>query len=106
QGAVEAGVLDKAAAYGGGDGGHIADVLHHGGDGDGGHDKDGGQVKFGQEEGLDAHRGGGGQAGEVDEGHHVAGGVQGGGPHGVGDQGHHVGAHHPQQDGDDLHHAL
>ena len=81
-------------------------MLHHGGNGDGGHDKDGGQVKFGQEEGLDAHRGGGGQAGEVDEGHHIAGGVQGGGAHGVGDQGHHVGAHHPQQDGDDLHHAL
>ena len=34
------------------------------------------------------------------------GGIHRGGAHGVGDQGHDVGAHHAQQDGDDLYHAL
>ena len=37
EGAVEAGVLQKVLAHSGGDGGHIADVFHHGGDGDGSH---------------------------------------------------------------------
>ena len=88
---MQAGLLDEVLPHGGGDGGHVADVLHHGGDGDGGHDQDGGKVKLGQDEGLDAHRAGGGHPGEI----HLSGG-----------QGHGVGRQHPQQDGDDLHHAL
>ena len=56
EGAVQAGVCDEVRAGGGGDGGHIADVLHHGGDGDGSHDQDGGQVKLGDDELLQAHK--------------------------------------------------
>ena len=111
EGAVQAGVFDEVLAHGGGDGGHIADVLHHGGDGDGGHDQDGGQVKLGHraaevgEEGLEAQDAGVGQAGEVHQGHNIARRIQGGGAQGVGDDGHDVRAHHAQQDGDDLDHA-
>ena len=74
-----------------GDGGHVADVLHHGGDGDGGHDQDGGQVKLGDDKLLQAHKVGLAYLSEI----HLAG-----------DEGHNVAAHHTQQDGDDLHHAL
>ena len=45
----------KFSPHGGGDGGHVADVLHHGGQGDGGHDQDGGDVKLGHLEGGQAH---------------------------------------------------
>ena len=81
-------------------------MLHHGGNGDGSHDKDGGQVKLGDDKGLNAHQLSTHHTGVVDEGDDVAGGVQGGGPQGVGDKGHHIGPHHAQQDGDDLDHAL
>ena len=50
QGAVQTGIGDEILAGGGGDGGHIADMLHHGGDGDGSHDQDGGQVELGYDE--------------------------------------------------------
>ena len=62
QGAVQAGVLDEVLANGGGDGGHIADVLHHGGNGDGGHHQDGGNIEFGDaaskigDEGLESQQ--------------------------------------------------
>ena len=103
QGAVQAGVLDEVLPHGSGDGGHVADVLHHGGDGDGGHDQDGGQVKLGHaagevlQEGLEAQhgvfageQGAAGKAGEIDH---------------PGAQGDHIAADHAQQDGDDLDHA-
>ena len=111
EGAVEAGILDEIFAHGGGDGGHVPDMLHHGSDGDGGHDQDGGQVKFGHaaaefgDKGLEAQKLGLGHGGEVHEGDQLAGGVDGGGAHGVGGEGHQVGDHHAQQDGDDLDHA-
>ena len=88
---MQAGVSDEVLAGGGGDGGHVADVLHHGGDGDGGHHQDGGQVKLCQDEVLQAHEVGAADLGEV---------------HLSGDQGHDVAAYHTQQDGDDLDHAL
>ena len=47
QGAVQAGLLNEVLPHGGGDGGHVADVLHHGGQGDGGHHQDSGEVKLG-----------------------------------------------------------
>ena len=43
QGAVQAGVLDVVALTGGGDGGHVADVLDHGGQGQRDDGDDGGQ---------------------------------------------------------------
>ena len=66
-------------------------MLHHGGDGDGGHDQDRGQVKLGDDKLLQAHKVGLAYLGEI---------------HLTGDEGHNVAAHHTQQDGDDLHHAL
>ncbi len=54
EGAVQTGILDEVPAGGGGDGGDVADVLHHGGDGDGGHDEDGGDVELGDDELLQA----------------------------------------------------
>ena len=66
-------------------------MLHHGGDGDGRHDKDGGHVELGDDKLLQAHKVGAGHLGEV---------------HLTGDQRHDVRAYHAQQDGDDLDHAL
>ena len=77
-------------------------MLHHGGDGDGGHDQDGGQVKAGKLEGGQAQEGGAGHLGEVQDGATVRIGHA---AH-VHDEGHQIGAHNAQQDGDDLHHAL
>ena len=91
QGAVQAGALDEVLAAGGGDSGHITDVLHHGGDGDGGHDDDGGHIELGQDDLLQAHQLGLAHGGEV---------------HLMGENGHDVSAHNTQQDGDDLDHAL
>ena len=54
QGAVQAGIGDEVIAGGGGNGGDIADVLHHGSDGDGGHHQDGGNVELGDDELLEA----------------------------------------------------
>ena len=88
---MQAGILDEVLAGGGGDGGDVADVLHHGGDGDGGHHQDGGNVKLGDDEFLQAHKVGDGDLREV---------------HLMEDQRHDVAAHHTQQDGDDLDHAL
>ena len=94
---VKARVLDEVLTHGGGDGGHIANVLHHGGDGDGGHHQDGGDVKLGDaaaevgDEGLEAHPAGSGHAGKI---------------HLSGNQGHNVGTHHAQQNGDNLDHTL
>ena len=51
QSALKAGILDEVALGGGGDGRDIADVLHHGGDGDGGHDQNGGHVELAHLEG-------------------------------------------------------
>ena len=91
QGTVQAGILDEVLAGGGGDGGHVTDVLHHGGDGDGRHDQDRGHIELGQDELLQTHEVSAGHLGEV----HLAG-----------DQRHDVRAHHAQQNGDDLDHAL
>ena len=66
-------------------------MLHHGGDGDGRHDKDGGHVELGDDELLQTHEVSAGHLGEV---------------HLTGDQRYDVRAHHAQQDGDDLDHAL
>ena len=88
---MQAGILDEVLAGGGGDGGHVTDVLHHGGDGDGRHDQDRGHIELGQDELLQTHEVSAGHLGEV----HLAG-----------DQRHDVRAHHAQQNGDDLDHAL
>ena len=88
---MQTGVLDEVPAGGGGDGGDVADVLHHGGDGDGCHDQDRGHVELGDDELLQTHEVGAGHLGEV---------------HLTGDQRHDVRAYHAQQDGDDLDHAL
>ena len=91
QGAVQTGILDEVLAGGGGDGGDVADVFHHGSDGDGGHDEDGGDVKLGDDELLQAHKVGLTNLGEV---------------HLTEDQRNHIADHHTQQDRDDLDHAL
>ena len=88
---MQAGILDEVLAGSGGDGGNIADVLHHGGDGDGRHHKDGSDIKLGNHKVLQAHQLGFVHSGEV----HLAE-----------DQRHDVADHHAQQDGDDLDHAL
>ena len=88
---MQTGILDEVLAGGGGDGGDVADVLHHGGDGDGRHDQDRGHIELGQDELLQTHEVGAGHLGEV---------------HLTGDQRYDVRAHHAQQDGDDLDHAL
>ena len=66
-------------------------MLHHGGDGDGCHHQDGGDIELGDDDFLPAQEAGFIHRGEV---------------HLTGDEGHDVGAHHTQQDGDDLDHAL
>ena len=52
---MQAGVGDEVATGGGGDSGHIADMLHHGGNGDGCHDEDGGDVELSNDELLQTH---------------------------------------------------
>ena len=106
QGAVQAGILDEVLAGGGGDGGDVADVLHHGGDGDGGHDQNGGDVKLGDDELLQTHEVGTLDGGEVDQGLHDAVSVRQLRAAGGGDECHDVRAHHAQQNGNDLDHAL
>ncbi len=88
---MQAGILDEVLAGGGGDGGDVADVLHHGGDGDGGHHQDGGHIELSDNELLQAQEAGVMHLCEV---------------HLTGDQSHDVRAHYAQQDGDDLDHAL
>ena len=109
---MEAGVLEVVALTGGGDGAHVADVLHHSGQGQG-HDghcrgQEHASVQIGAaeqaEEGVlklegQADPGGVGQGLELSRVHGVHAGD-------LADDGHGVGAHHAQQDGDDLHHAL
>ncbi len=70
--AVQARVFDEVAAGGGGDGGDVADVLHHGGDGDRGHDQDGGDVELRDDELLKADEIRLVDSGEVDERLHHA----------------------------------
>ena len=105
QGAVQAGVLKEVALSGGGDGGHIADVLHHGGQGDGGHDQNGGHVELGQLEGGQAHQTGLGHGGEIHQG--LGGAVSTHNSHaaGIHNKGGNIGDHHAHEDGDDLEHA-
>ena len=82
-------------------------MLHHGGDGDGGHDQNGGYVELGHgaaeigQEGLESRPAGGFHAGKVDQ-CRAAGGYA----CEAGDDRHQIGPHHAQQDGNDLHHAL
>ena len=73
---MQAGILDEVVAGGGGDGGDITDVLHHGGDGDGGHDQHGGHVELGEDELLEANEVCLAHGGEVDEGLHDAVGIR------------------------------
>ena len=103
---MQTGILDEVLTGGGGDGGDVADVLHHGGDGDGRHDKDGGHVELGDDELLQTHEVGTLDRGEVDQGLHHAVGVRQLCAAGGGDECHDVRAYHAQQDGDDLDHAL
>ena len=103
---MQAGILDEVMTGGGGNGGDIADVLHHGGDGDGGHHQDGGNVELGDDELLEADQVGLTHGGEVHQGLHDSVGVRQLGTADRGDDGHNVAAYHAQQDGDDLHHAL
>ena len=81
-------------------------MLHHGGDGDGGHHQNGGDVELGDDELLQAQETGIVDFGEVDQGLHHAVGVRQLCAAGRGDQSHDVATHHTQQDGDDLDHAL
>ena len=79
-------------------------MLHHGGDGDGGHHQDGRDVELGNaaaevgEERLEAQQRSDSSKQALD--------IQSGEVHHASDQGHHIGDDHTQQDGDDLHHAL
>ena len=78
---MQAGVLNEVLFHGGGNGRHVADVFHHSGNGNGGHNQDGGQVKLSQHKGLDAHSVRRSHAGEI---------------HLVGNQSHRVGDQHAQ----------
>ena len=77
-------------------------MLHHGGQCDGGHYQNGGQVKLAQLEGRQTHPSGGSYLGKVQNGAAV----------GIGDtaemqhQRHGIGNDHTHQNGDDLEHAL
>src|SRR5699024_10205528 len=89
---------------GGGDGAHIADVLHHGGqrqrhDGDGGGNQHGGVQVGPGKEAEDRVAPLEGQAEKV-------GLLDGGEVHIAADGGNQIRGHHAQQDGDDLNHAL
>ena len=112
QSAVEAGVLEVVALTGGGDGAHVADVLHHGGQGQGHDGHRGGEQQTGVQVGAaeQAEEGVFKLEGQADPGG-IGQGLELGGVHGVhagdlADDSHTVGAYHTQQDGDDLHHAL
>ena len=102
QSALKAGIFDEVALGGGGDGRDIADVLHHGGDGDGGHDQNGGHVELAHLEGRQTHPAGLGHGGEVQNG----GTVRIGDAHSIQDERKHIGDQHAHQDGDDLEHSL
>lgn len=107
QGAVQAGVGHIILAHGGGNGAHIADMLHHGRQGNGRDGDDGGEqlaavkalAENGEHGALPNHR----QADPVRLGHFGDQIVPGGGVH---DHRHGVGGQNTQQNGDDLHHAL
>ena len=88
---MQARVFDEVLAGGGGDGGDVADVLHHGRDGDRGHDQDGRDVEFGDDELLETKEACFTHTREVDL---------------TGDDRDDVGADDAEQDGDDLDHAL
>ena len=103
---MQTGVLDEVPAGGGGDGGDVADVLHHGGDGDGGHDEDGGDVELGDDELLQADQVRLADGGEVDERLHHAVRVRQLRTAGGGDERDEVAADYAEEDGDDLDHAL
>jgi len=106
QSAVQAGILYEVLAHGGGDGADIANMLHHGSQGDGHDGHNGGDQQAGVQIAAEDGQGGvvpyDGQADPVclaDQGHQICPGG------GVNDHGEHIGANHTQQDGDDLHHA-
>ena len=113
EGTVQAGIFNEVLAHRGGDGRHVADVLHHGGNGDGCHHQNGRDVELGDtageigDEGLEAQDLGAGHAGEVQHGAGSAGGGIGDdrGAAGIGDHRHQIRAYNAQQDGNDLDHA-
>ena len=81
-------------------------MLHHGGQGDGGHHQDSGEVKLGHLEGGQAQDAGLAHGGEIDEGDGLSCGVQHSDAAGVHDEGGDIGDHHAHQNGDDLEHPL
>ena len=101
---MQAGIGQIVAVAGGGDGAHIADVLHHGGqgqghDGDGGGDQQGGVQVVPAEQAED-------RAAPTEGQTHPGGFLDGGEVHVAGDGGDGIGGHNTQEDGDDLNHAL
>ena len=103
---MQAGIFDEVAAGGGGDGGDVADVLHHSCDGDGCHDEDSGNVELRDDELLKADEIRLVDGGEVDERLHHALCIGQLRAAGAGDDRDDVGADDAEQDGDDLDHAL
>ena len=103
---MQAGILDEVFASGGGNGGDVANVLHHRGDGDGGHDQNGGDVKLGDDKLLETDEVCLADGGKVDERLHHAVGVGQLRAAGGGDQGNDIAAGDAEQNGDDLDHAL
>ena len=99
---MEAGVADEVLPHGGGDGGNIADMLHHGGKSDG-HDREDGRgdeavvgvLKDGEHRALPVN--GKSEPGSLRHGGEVHLPHQGGRK---------VGPDDPQDDGDDLHHPF
>ena len=88
---MQAGILDEVFASGGGNGGDVANVLHHRGDGNGSHDQNGGEVELGDSELLQAEGACLMHGGEIDL---------------SGDQGNDIAAGDAEQNGNDLDHAL
>ena len=103
---MQTGILDEVAVGGGGDRGDIADVLHHGGDGNGRHDQNGGDIKLCKDELLQTDQVSLADGSKVDQRLHHAVCVRKLHAAGGGDERHDVAADHAEQDGDDLGHAL
>ena len=114
KGAVEARILNEVLAHSGRDGGHISDMLHHGGNGNRRHNQNAGEVKLGNRTGevgderLEAQQAHALQSAEVQHGAGSAGSsvCDNGCAKGVGNNRHNIRAHHAQKNGDNFDHAF
>ena len=99
---MQAGILNEVFLGGRADRGNVTDVFHHGRNGDGRHDQDGGEVELGKHELLQAYDLSGLHSFKV----HISAAVGADDAAEGKDQHQCIGNDHAHEDGDDLDHAL